>query len=332
MVVLPEFGSFLTIRNGITMMIASKPEALAAPCVVAVGMVLTLAAMPARAQSRCEASPRTATTFAAELVDSGRVFGGMLTAEGNELFYFLKQPPLSEENYWIVTSRQAADGRWSAPQRVALGGEHSDMYPTLSADGRRLVFSSYRRAPGDSSAKPNASLWESPRTGTGWGTPTPLTTQLRHGFYHSQVRIDRGGDLYYRRTSPDWQGTETLVARARGSVFEAPERWDAVHRWNAAEVGGDVVGGVLAPGDSLVILEVRTRDPATGRVGWADLWSSRRTAGGYSRPTPLGAGVNDARAHETFVFFSSDGCDLLFVRGFTRFMRVSLAEAVRSGS
>jgi hypothetical protein len=310
---------------------APKPEISRRRRVVILTMLLTAAAMPLTAQARCEASPHTATTFAPQLVDTGRVFGGMLSPGGNELFYFHKQPPFNEESYWIVTSRQAADGGWMAPERVALGGDHSDMYPTMSADGRRLIFASYRRAPDDSSAKPNASLWESLRVGTGWGAPMPLASQARPGFYHSQVRLDRRGDLYYRRTSPDWRSTETLVARAQDGAFEAPQRWDAVHRWNAADVGGEVVGGVLAPGDSLVILEVRTRDPATGRVGFADLWSSRRTADGYSRPMPLGAGVNDPRTHETFVFFSPDGCDLLFVRGFTRFMRVSLAEAVRSG-
>jgi hypothetical protein len=292
---------------------------------------MALSAAPAFAQQRCEPSPLTATPFAPELADSGRVFGGMFTGRGEELFYFLKQPPLNEENYRIVSSRRGSDGRWSAAERVTLGDEHSDMYPALSADGQRLVFSSYRRAPGDTSAKPNASLWESRRTTSGWGEPRALATLAAHGAYHSQVRFDRRGDLHFRRTSPDWRSTETLVARARAGDFAPPERWDAVHRWSAADVGGEVVGGVSAPGDSLVILEVRQRDPATGRLAWADLWSTRRTATGWSRPAPLGAAVNHPQAHETFVFFSPDGCDLMFVRGFTRFLRVSLAEAVRGG-
>jgi hypothetical protein len=284
---------------------------------------------PANAQGRCSASPRVATPFAPELSDSGRVFGGMFTAAGDELFYFHKQPPLNAEKYHIVTSRRGTDGRWSAPKRLELGGDFSDMYPAMSPDGRRLVFATYRRAPGDTTATPNASLFEARRAGDGWSAPVPIPTLAAHGYYHSQVRFDGAGNLYFRRSTPDYRATETLVARPAGASFAAPQKLDAVHRWTAADVDGTVVGGTIAPGDSLVILEVRARNTQTGRLGWADLFVTRQTAAGYTHPMPLGASVNDPVVHETFTFFSPDGCDLLFVRNFSGFFRVGLAEAMR---
>jgi len=47
-----------------------------------------------------------------------------------------------------------APGGWSEAERVDLGGEFSDLYPTLTHDGQRLAFTSYRPFPGDTSAHP----------------------------------------------------------------------------------------------------------------------------------------------------------------------------------
>jgi len=284
------------------------------------------------AQPSCDAYPAVASPFAPGLADTGRVFGGALADGGATLYYFLKQMQRpQEEDYRIVRSRRDAAGRWSPPEQLSLGGEHSDMYPTLGADGSVLVFSSYRRAPGDTSRKPNASLWAARRQGTDWGAPTPISAAARPGFYHSQVRLDPSGNLHFRRTTPDWRETESLVARALSGgegAFGAPVRWDAVHRWTSADVSGRVVGGWPVPGDSVVILEVTPRDPATGRPGFAELWATRRTPNGYSRPAPLGAGVNSRDAHHTFAFTSADGCALFFVRGFSRFHQVRLEAAL----
>ena len=112
-----------------------------------------------RAGATCPDSPAAAEPFATVLSDSGKIYRGTFAPAGDELWFFKKvsADPRSED-YRIFVSRRRPTG-WSRGKRVDLGGEFSDLYPTLSSDGRRLVFASYRRAPGDTATKPNAGLW-----------------------------------------------------------------------------------------------------------------------------------------------------------------------------
>ena len=101
----------------------------------------------------CPDSPAAAEPFATVLSDSGKIYRGTFAPAGDELWFFKKvsADPRSED-YRIFVSRRGSTG-WSRGERVDLGGEFSDLYPTLSSDGRRLVFASYRRAPGDTATR-----------------------------------------------------------------------------------------------------------------------------------------------------------------------------------
>ena len=48
----------------------------------------------------------------------------------------------------------------------------------------------------------------------------------------------------------------------------------------------------------------------------------------WTEPAPLGAGVNTPGGWENFAALSADGCDLVFVRDFSAFYRVSLRAAL----
>jgi hypothetical protein len=121
-----------------------------------------------------------------------------------------------------------APGGWSEAERVDLGGEFSDLYPTLTHDGQRLAFTSYRPFPGDTSAHPSANLWYADRRGDGWATPVPITSAVRPGYYHSQVWFGPGDSLIFRATTPDWETTTTLVSVRSGTGYAAPVPYEPV--------------------------------------------------------------------------------------------------------
>ena len=109
----------------------------------------------------------------AETVSVGNVFRGTFTPDGDTLYYF-KNVTEGEEDYRIFRTHRTG-ATWSQPERVILGGDFSDLYPAISPDGMRMVFSSYRPAPGDTSAHPSAYLWyvERRRPGTWSRTGVP---------------------------------------------------------------------------------------------------------------------------------------------------------------
>jgi hypothetical protein len=148
------------------------------------------------------------------------------------------------------------------------------------------------------------------------------------GHYHSWVEFGFDAAVYFRRTTPDWKQTQTLLARWNGTEYGSPEIYADAERWKGWRQDVTVVGGSPGPGGTIVFLDVATRNPRTGR-GASDIWISRRREGRWTTPRPLGAGIN-SDGYDVFPFVSPDGRDLFFVRDFEMFYRIPLAGALAS--
>jgi hypothetical protein len=262
--------------------------------------------------------------FGDGVLSDGEIYRGSFAPDG-DTFYFFKAVG-GPESYRIYASRRSR-GRWSTPERVSLGGEHSDLYPSISRDGRRMAFASFRPAPA-ATGKPTAYLWYVDRRADGWGAPVFMAAVNLAGHYHSWVEFGHDGRVYFRRTSPDGKATRTLATRWNGREYGAPEVYEEAERWRGWRADVNVVGGSPGPDGGTVFLDVATRNPATGR-GASDIWVSIRNANGWTDPCPLGAGIN-TDGYDVFPFFSPDGRELYFVRDFRAFYRIGMAQALAS--
>lgn len=291
-----------------------------------------LAACAPRAADRqpalAAARPRTPEIVAPGVLSDGNVYRGSFTPDGRELWFFERVGPEGSEEYGIFVSRVTPDG-FATPERVVLGGiAASDLYPTISPDGERMVFSSYRRAPGDTSAKPNASLWSVDRVGDGWGEPVFIAAAAAPGHYHPHPQFAPGGALWFKRISPDWRTTRHLVIRPDGAGWTAPEEATAITRWRGWDPGRHVREGTPAPDGSFLILVVSDVDSATRRLGPPDLWVTfRGRDDSWSEPRPLAGGVN-TEGVEAFPFFSPDGRVLYWVKDFGELRRIDVDAAL----
>lgn len=272
----------------------------------------------------CAGAPDTAQVFAPGLADSARVYRGTFSADGQTLYYFRKRN-LAEEDYRIMVSRREG-AAWSEGTRLDLGGDFSDLYPSVSPDGKRLVFSSYRPAPGDTSGKHNAYLWYADRTGNGWGPPRFIAAAAEWGSYHSGPLIRADYSIQFGRTSPDWKNTSVLVTRWNGKAYQPAESatdedlraiWK---NWRPKELY--VWGGRLVRNGQAAILDVSPLNDK-GRRGPAQMWVTLRRGGEWSEPVLAAGGVN-GKGWANFVIERPDGCSVLFVRDFSRFETVSL--------
>ena len=260
--------------------------------------------------------------FAPGVVSGENVWKGSFTPDGDTLYYF-RHLPAGGASYMIVSSHRQADGSWSAPARVALGGEFSDLYPAISPDGRRMVFTSYRPVPGEPAAPaPNASLWVVTRTRRGdWSEPQYLQGMGIPGQYHSQTGFDASGALYYRVAMPGERFDPTFVSYWTGRAFEAPVAYMPVNFWSG-RVGDTlfVWGGQPRPDGRAVILEVSRYD-SRHRPGPADLWITCESERGWTIPRPMPDSINTA-GNENFVFFAPDAKRMYFVRDFRELLSV----------
>lgn len=273
-------------------------------------------------------SPVEAAVFAHGTisVEGGNVFRGAFSPDGRE-FWFFRRVTEGAEDYRVFVSRLIADGSWGMPERVLLGGEYSELYPSISPDGRRMVFTSYRPVPGDTTDHPNANLWYVDRATDGsWGTPVFMGAASTLANYDNNPRFRSDGAIEFGSTTPDWSTQNRFVTRWDGARYGPPEADPLLDVWAAWRDDVSVAHATLSPDATLAILDVRGRD-AEGRLGPSDLWFSRRADGVWSEPRPLAGGVNTPAEFENFAVFSPDGSAIHFVRGFHLYWWISTAAA-----
>jgi Tol biopolymer transport system component len=265
--------------------------------------------------------------FGAGVLSVGEIFRGSFTPDGRSFYFFKKVTPEQEE-YRIFVSH-LKNKQWSEPVRVDLGGDHSDTYPAISKDGKRMAFASYRPVPGVEQKKPNAHLWYVDRKGDGWGTPVYMAAANTIGHYHSWVEFGSKGEIYFRRVTPDFSGRMTMVTQWDGKQYGTPVPFEPVERWVNKRDDIRINGGSPGPNGKTLFFDVTVRDPDTGRFQGSDIWVSAYKRGTWSEPQPLGANINKP-SYDVFPFFSPDGKQMYFVRDFAAFYEIPLADALGS--
>jgi hypothetical protein len=288
-----------------------------------IGVLLSASVGCATGSSRADrASPQL---LGPESVSVGNVFRGTFTPGGDTL-YFFKNVTEGEEDYRIFRSHRNG-ASWTEPVPVSLGGDYSDLYPAISPDGRRMVFSSYRPAPGDTSAHPSAYLWYVEREGAAWGGPVFMAEATEWAHYHAQPIFDARGDLHFNRSGWDYRGHSEHVSRWDGERYGTPDTSAGWLAWrDRMEPHRHLYETTPGYDGSFLLLAIGER-PDSGRPGPADLHVSFRSGTGWTAPRPLEAGVNTPLT-ENFAFYGPGGRELYFVRDFAGIYHLPLARAL----
>jgi WD40-like Beta Propeller Repeat len=252
------------------------------------------------------------------------VYRGQFSRDGSEFWFFRKVRP-DAEDYRIFVARRTDSG-WSEPTQVSFGGPtQSEMYPTPSPAGQRIVFTTYRPVPGDTSDHANANLWYVDRRGGEWSDPVLMRGASTLSNYESQPWFDPAGTLHFTTTTPDWR--RQMKRQLAAGADPATARWQSdplIEPWADWRAGYEVVHATPSPDGELMILEIVPVD-ASGRRGTSDLWVSVRRGSAWSDPVRLGEAVNTP-AYEAFAVFTPDGETLLFARAFEQYLQVPAAQ------
>ena len=286
-------------------------------------LLLTLAGC-ATAPARLDA-PAQAEILAPGAISLGTqnsAYLGSFTPDGREFYFFRKVPgDARTESYRIFVSR-LENGVWTVADTLRLGESPSDLYPAIDASGEYLVFSSYRRAPGDTSAHPSASIWQARRSGNGWSAPVAVTALTSHGNYHSGLQFDRQNRLRFGRQTGDYRTRlGDFAAPFANGTFSAPERVEFTEQFRALAAPLRLYQAIPCPEANCALLTAAPVDSA-GRAGPGDFYVTFNDGGNWTSPRPLGAGVNTPE-FENFPMFTPDGATFVFVRGFHDFVHVS---------
>ncbi len=223
----------------------------------------------------------TPEIFAPGVVSTrGREFATTFSPDGRTVYF----NRVDDEARILTLRSRWQNDEWTSPKPVGFSdGTFRDVDPFVTADGKRLFFTTDRSESG-SEPSPDFDIWVAERDGDAWGTPERLPSPPNSSASEAFVSVTEGGTLYFSST-----GTSDGVRR----VFRS-ELVDGVYG-PREEVGLALAKGVAAgnplilPDESALIFTSRDL-PGTGGV---DLFISYRDANGkWSEPVALPPPIN----------------------------------------
>lgn len=223
--------------------------------------------------------------------------------------------PDGQSVFWtVIYSRQAParlmemhqeKGIWGNPTPASFGDTTADeFYPSFSADGNTLYFSSRRRmSEGYVQTRGTLRLWKTEMTSSGWGRPVPMDTAVfqPEDYAHS---ITNSGKIY------------TSFRKNNGRIFDIACYEKTPAGYNLPAVlpyninSSKTEDGAFIAADESFLIFASSRPG--GMNGSTDLYISFRTKnGGWTAAFTMGPTIN-SKYTERFPRVSPDGKYLFF--------------------
>jgi Tol biopolymer transport system component len=244
--------------------------------------------------------------------------GVTFTPDGTEI-YFAKQIPYTTfPRYSIICVSHFVEGRWSTPEVVSFSGKYFDSAPKISPDGKKIVFTSSRPAPGHNEHV--LRIWSAVRNGTEWSEPTPLPEPVNAPAdrFNVDPSLTSDGTIYFASDREEPGHFQIYRASFTGGKYGEPEKLGPAinSQFNDSEP-------YISP-DEKILLFTSTGEqgfPYAARPGAmdgggrpyprADIFVSVQKDGVWSPARHAEHGINSV-AEESYPSLSPDGRYLFF--------------------
>lgn len=223
----------------------------------------------------------------------------VLTADQQQLIYTRRLSPDPNADEDLVVSLKDAQGRWTPPVSISTvintrtGNEGTC---TVSADGRKLIFTSCVGRPGFGSCD----LYESRKIGEEWTQPVNLGPNVNSPAWESQPALSADGrTLYFVSDRRAGQGRRDIWVSTL----------DDKGTWTKARNLGKPINTAYDEISPFIHVNNRTLYYAsTGLPGFGgyDIYASEHDSTGWSAPVNFGAPVNNYE-DQFSLFITADG-------------------------
>lgn len=223
-------------------------------------------------------------------------FAFTTTPDGGTAFF--NRAPADRSRLVIMLAQRTASG-WNAAQPAPFSGQHRDVDPFVTPDGRRLYFTSDRPRGGDS--RRLFRTWYVERTESGWGPPVDAAISADPVDEEVFVSAARGGTVIFGSR----RGGRVAVWATRNErgTWTTPEPLPIAHDAPS--------NPAIAPSGRFIVFAGQVTEPRPN----PDLFVTCRRGRGWSDPVPLARGtVNSAWADfapwidagERWLYFTSE--------------------------
>lgn len=182
---------------------------------------------------------------------------------------------IKREKSVIILAKKNGD-QWTEPIIAPFSGEHSDLEPAFSPDGKRLYFASNRPTV-DNKEKKDYDLWYVEKQGENWSEAVRLPDIINTSANEFYPSITNDGSIYFTATYEDTKGKEDIyVSRYKDGKYEKPESLSegvnsATWEFNA----------FVAPDESYILFSSFGREDD---MGGGDLYISTKSEDGNWMP------------------------------------------------
>jgi len=201
------------------------------------------------------------------------------------------------------------DGRWSKRTVASFSGQYSDVDPYITADGKRLYFSSTRPSSGTGKPK-DSDLWYVEKTADDvWGEPVRLEEPNTAGKDDYYTSISENGTLYFSIFEGRGDAGDIYRSRLVGGEYTPAERIEY-----SISTRSNEHDPFIATDESYLIF---TSD-RPGGLGKGDLYISFQADDGtWTEPKNMGEKINSS-GYDYCAMLSADGKYLFFTRNVNR--------------
>jgi hypothetical protein len=298
--------------------------ATAAAAWLAMGLVAN-AGVVARADG--SAAPPYAV---AEAVPAPRIFaegvvstvddesGVTFTPDGTEVYFAKLVPYTTFPRYGVICVSRYRDGKWNTPEIVPFSGKYLDWGPKISPDGKTMMFTSSRPAPGH--AEHVLRIWSVERMAEGWGEPRVLPEPINAPAdrWNIDASMTSDGTVYFASDREEPFHFQIYRARYENGKYAAAEKLGTAINSKFSDAQP-----YISPDEKILIFsstgeqgypyEARAGDMQGGGRPYprADLYVSVRRGGEWTAARHLEHGINSV-AEESYATLTPDGHYLFF--------------------
>jgi hypothetical protein len=126
----------------------------------------------------------------------GSELGPVLLSDGTLLYGARVDPEWGDDLYFAT---RGENGGWVDPRPLLINSYGQESNPTMSPDGRYLIFQAYR----DATAPGDQDLYVSERTAHGWSTPRPLPEPVNSSDSDGYPSFSPDGRLFFFASDRD---------------------------------------------------------------------------------------------------------------------------------